>query len=234
MRRPAAVASTSRSSSAQVSSSCGPPGVGRCAAPTRSPGGSAAARTRSARLARSPGPASPCRRARTQPQSGTGPTLCGHGDSRARPRTPLAAGRAVRRRGRGRGRPAGAAGPARRRVLRRRQHGHAGRVDLPPRPRPLRPRLLHRPRHRPVRLGAGQVPGRRARGHGHRARGPRDRAVLRRGTHRRRADRDRRGGLRRGDGRQGVAGHPGAGPDAPRRRPAGLAGHRRPRSRWPR
>ncbi len=38
----------------------------------------------------------------------------------------------------------------------------------------------------------------------------------------------RRGGLRRGDGREGVAGHPRPGPDAPRRRAAGLAGHRHP------
>ena len=58
-----------------------------------------------------------------------------------------------------------------------------------------------------------------------RARGARDRAVLRRRAHRRRADDDRRGGLRRGDGREGLAGHPRAGPDAPRRRAAGLAGH---------
>ena len=134
-------------------------------------------------------------------------------------------GPGVGRRRRGRGRARGAARPPGRGLLRRRQHRHAGRVDLPPGPRPLRPRLLHRARHRPLRLAAGQVPAARQGGHGQRARGARDRAVLRRRAHRRRADDDRRGGLRRGDGRQDLAGHPGAGADAPRRRAAGLAGH---------
>ena len=75
-------------------------------------------------------------------------------------------------------RPAGALGPRRRgaaaaaeveralpypqdprgRLLRRRQHDHAGRVDLPPRPRPPPPPLLHHPRHRHRRLAAGPVP----------------------------------------------------------------------------
>ena len=46
--------------------------------------------------------------------------------------------------------------------------------------------------------------------------------------------RARRGDLRRADGRADLVRHPGAGPAAPRRRPAGLAGHRRRRWSWPR
>ena len=45
--------------------------------------------------------------------------------------------------------------------------------------------------------------------------------------------RARRGDLRRDHRRQDLAGHPRAGPDAPRRRPAGVAGHRDARTSWP-
>ena len=58
-------------------------------------------------------------------------------------------------------------------VLRRRQHRHAGRLDLPPRPRPAPPRVLHHPRHPRGRLEAGLLPGRRRRGPRARRRGPR-------------------------------------------------------------
>ena len=44
----------------------------------------------------------------------------------------------------------------------------------------------------------------------------------------------RRGDLRRADGRPDLVGHARAGPPAPRRRPAGLAGHRRARGAGPR
>ena len=57
---------------------------------------------------------------------------------------------------------------------------------------------------------------------------PRHRAVVRRGPPGRRLRRARRGDLRRADGRPDLGGHPGARPDAPRRRAAGLAGHRHP------
>ena len=56
---------------------------------------------------------------------------------------------------------------------------------------------------------------------------------LHRRPHRRRARGARRGDLRRGDGPPDLAGHPRAGPAAPRPGPAGLAGHRRARSRSP-
>ncbi len=56
----------------------------------------------------------------------------------------------------------------------------------------------------------------------HRAR---HRAVVRRGASGRRDRRARRGDLRRADGGPDLGGHARAGPDAPRRRAAGLAGH---------
>ncbi len=79
-----------------------------------------------------------------------------------------------------------------------------------------------------LRLAAAEVPHRRPGDrilHHHR---PRHRAVVRRGPAGRRDHRARRGDLRRADGRPHLGRHPGARPDAPGRRPAGLAGHRHP------
>ena len=72
------------------------------------------------------------------------------------------------------------------------------------------------------RLGGEGSPERRPRP-------PRAGAVLRRRSARGRARRARRGDLRRADGRPHLGGHPRPGPDAPRRRPAGLARHRHAR-----
>ena len=69
-----------------------------------------------------------------------------------------------------------------------------GRLDLPLRPRPGRPQVLHHPRPGLVRLAAGQVPDRRQRGRRRHARRPRDRAGLRRRPPGRR---DRAGSARR-------------------------------------
>ena len=107
---------------------------GRCTRATPPGRRAAAARTRSATLAH--------RRSLAQRYSlGCGPWLRLRRSRDATRRTATAeavvAGRGVGGRGRGRGRAAGAAGPARGGVLRRRQHGHAGRVDLPPGPRPV-------------------------------------------------------------------------------------------------
>ena len=66
-----------------------------------------------------------------------------------------------------------------------------------------------------------------------RRRRPRLGAGLHRRPHRQRARGARRGDLRRGHGAPDLARHPGAGPDAPRPGPAGVAGDRRARSRSP-
>ena len=50
------------------------------------------------------------------------------------------------------------AGPRRGRLLRRRQHDDAGRVDLLPRPRSGRPQVLHHRRPAPVRRAPAAVP----------------------------------------------------------------------------
>ena len=63
---------------------------------------------------------------------------------------------------------------------------------------------------------------------------PGHRAVVRRRPPRRRVHRARRGDLRRADGRPDLGRHPGAGADAPRRRAAGVAGHRHPGGAGPR
>ena len=123
----------------------------------------------------------------------------------------------------------GCRGPDRGRILRRRQHHGAGRVDHPLRPRSRRPQLLcSTSRPGGFRLEAGEVPGHRQ-GEQRRRRQGREKAlsfVAGRSTERTRPP--GRGDLRRGHRRQDLARHPRPGPDAPRRRPAGLAGHRDP------
>ena len=108
-------------------------------------------------------------------------------------------------------------------LLRRRQHDHAWRVDVPPGPRPLPARLLHPAGHRRLRLAAADVhPG--GREHGPRRRDRGTRADIRGRPLRRRDAGDRRRGLRRTDGRPDLAGNARPGQTASGRRRAGLAG----------
>ena len=96
------------------------------------------------------------------------------------------------------------------RLLRRRQHDDARRLDLPLRPRPGRPRTVHHRRPAQVRLAAGPCSGSaatRTRAHAQAAR-PRWRSSRAAG---RRVVPARRGDLRRADGRAHLGRHPRAG-----------------------
>ena len=147
---------------------------------------------------------------------------------RGRPARPVGArGRGSRGRRRGRAGARRTGGPHGGGVLRRRQHDHAGRVDLPPGPRPPPPPVLHHPRHPRRRLAAGLVPAWSASRTPTTSSSARTSALgVHRGAPGQRARGAQRGDLRRGDGAPDLAGHPRACPAAPRPRPAGVAGDR--------